>query len=370
MNESVINLISKLDILNPNVDRVINNKKVADHHAIIPTNNAIKISDNKIPKNELNILKLIKMKLIAAVSLDYVYEQIVVKVMVEDKEFKASGKTEIEIGFKRIENEFKTSLKIESEKKEEKIVKLPKLNKNEKYFIKDVKRIEGFTSSPKHFTEDTLLSVMERAGNEDLDESLETEKKGLGTPATRASIIEKLIAVDYIKRSKKNLLITEKGIKLIKIIPEKIKSAQLTAEWENKLTEISIGKRNADEFIKDIENEVIELINSCADVESTDVFRVKKESIGNCTRCGSEVYEGNKNFYCSNSDCKFSMWKEDKFFINKKKTLTKTMAKKLLSTGKVKVKKLFSEKKDKYYEAIIVLNDTGTWVNYKLEFKK
>jgi DNA topoisomerase-3 len=222
-------------------------------------------------------------------------------------------------------------LKIELGKKEETIVKLPKLNRNEKYFIKDIEKIEGFTSSPKHFTEDTLLSVMERAGNEDLDEFLETEKKGLGTSATRANIIEKLIAVGYIERSKKNLLITEKGIKLIKIVPEEIKSAKLTAEWENKLTEISIGKRNADEFIKDIESEVIDLIDSCAGIEIKDIFRIKKESIGNCPRCRSEVYEGNKNFYCSNSECKFSMWKEDKFFVNKKKTLTRTIAKKLLS---------------------------------------
>ncbi|MCH4888936.1 DNA topoisomerase III [Acidaminobacter sp. JC074] len=371
MRESVSDLVSRMDLVDtPNVDRLINDSKVSDHHAIIPTTSSLNMDETKIPVSELSILKLIRMKLTTAVSLDYVYEEVSVSVLVNNHDFKAKEKTCIEMGFKAVEDEFKISIN-DNDKLRDKsdAVKLIKINQGDKYSIVDIKRSEHFTSPPKHYTEDTLLSAMERAGVEELDNSLEVEKKGLGTPATRAGIIERLIQVGYIERKKKNILSTSKGVELIKIVPERIKSPTLTAEWENRLTEISNGSFNADQFMGEIKLEIKELVKSYSDMAVTSTFESTKEVIGKCPRCESDVYESKSNFYCSSKDCKFSIWKEDKFFLSKKKKVTKTIAKGLLTKGKIKVKGLYSEKKDKTYDATVVLNDTGTWVNYKLEFK-
>ena len=372
MEESVNRMIldSKISTINPNISRIIDDSKVSDHHAIIQTNHSLKMKEDEIPKNELNIFLLVQSKIFVAVSLDYVYEEISVKIMVEDNKFKAIDKILIEYGFKKIEKEFRQRVGVKVKDSIENNTLLLKLKENSAYNIKSIEIVEGITEPPKYFTEDTLLSAMERAGVEELDKTLDTEKKGLGTPATRAGIIEKIIKIGYVKRNKKNLIITDKGIELISVVPENIKSAKLTAKWENKLTEISNGKYDENEFISGIKNEISELVESYAEVDRSNSkrFIYSKESIGNCIRCESEVYEGKKNFYCSNESCKFSMWKEDRFFKAKEKVLTKYMAKKLLSTGRVKVKKMYSNKKEKYYDATVVLNDTGTWVNYKLEF--
>jgi DNA topoisomerase-3 len=353
-----------------NIARIIDDEKVSDHHAIIPTKHSLNIKEDQVPASEINIFNLIKMKLIAAVALDYVYEEVTVNVRVEDIEFTAKETTPIELGYKKLENEFRKSLgqKLEDTTKESML--LIKIKENDSFAIKSTEKIEGWTSPPKYFTEDTLLSAMERAGVEALDETLEVEKKGLGTPATRASIIEKLIYMNYVERKNKNLMVTDKAIDLIKIVPDRIKSAKLTAEWENRLTKISNGTDNADQFIQEIQKEMSDLVVSYSDFKDTSIFKTPKEVIGSCPRCKSEVHEGRKNFYCSSDICKFSMWKEDKFFINKKKKISKVVAKALLTSGKTKVKNLYSEKKEKYYDATVILNDTGTWVNYRLEFDK
>ncbi len=370
MRETVKDIIINVNssIINPDTDKIINNSKVIDHHAIIPTSYSKQLNEDEIPKHELNVLKLIQSKLIASISLDYIYEQVTVKAYVDDNEFNASGRTVIEIGFVSVEKTFKTERGIKINPNNEIENRLPKVQEGTVFPILDIKKKEGCTTPPKYFTEDTLLSAMEKAGTKELDHSLDIEKKGLGTPATRASIIEKLISVGYIKRKKKNLMITEKGTDLIKIVPKNLKSAKLTAEWENKLVEISDGNRDVTEFIKSIEVEVNALVKGYSGFEAVKKFSPAKEIIGICPRCGLEVFEGKKNFYCCNKECKFSMWKEDKFFVSKKKTLTKDMAIGLLGKGHVSVKELYSEKKDKYYDALIVLNDTGTWVNYKMEF--
>lgn len=351
------------------VNRIINNQKVSDHHAIIPTQESLNISSIDIPKHEMNIFNLILAKLKAAVNMDHVYEQISVVGDIEDMIFKANTKIIIEPGFKKVESEFRESIGLKNEEVHKLNKRLLKLNEGDKFNILGTNIIEGVTTPPKRFTEDTLLSSMERAGIEELDDSLETEKQGLGTPATRAAIIEKLITINYVERKKKNLIATDKGIELIKVVPDQLKSAKLTATWENKLTEISEGKRTSVDFLTDIKQEVINLIKNHTASGNLESFKPVKESIGKCPRCGSDVYEGKKNFYCSSDSCQFTMWKEDKFFVSKKKTLTKTMAKSLLSKGKVKVTKLYSSNKDKVYDATVVINDTGTWVNYKLEFK-
>ncbi len=370
MKESVINLLPKAD--NPaayDVNRIIDNKKVTDHHAIIPTKQSFRLDTLKIPNNELNVLKLIQNKLLVAVSLEHVYEAINVKATVGDMPFTATTRVIVEIGFKKIEQDFRKELGLKVDEDKKNNSKLTKINEGDEFDIIGISNIEGTTTPPKRFTEDTLLSAMERAGIEELDDSLDTEKQGLGTPATRASIIEKLISIEYIERKKKNLIATNKGVELVKIVPDKLKSVQITAQWENKLTEISEGTRSAEAFLLEIQKEIIDLVDDFEVQGNPDSFKIQKEAIGKCPRCGSDVHEGNKNFYCANKECKFSMWKEDKFFVKKKKKLTKSIAKALLSKGHIKVKKLYSDKKDTYYEATVVLNDTGVWVNYKLEFK-
>jgi len=371
MSTSVQKVISEIGLKEtPNIARIIDDAKVSDHHAIIQTLSSLEVDESKIPTAELNILQLIQMKLLAAVSLDYVYEEVSIQVEVNHNEFETKEKICLEMGFKAIEDELKKKLS-EKNKCEVEVStpKLVKINEGAQYDIKDIQRTEHFTTPPKHYTEDTLLSAMERAGTEELDESLDIEKKGLGTPATRAGIIERLIQVGYIERQKKNIISTNKGVELIKIVPERIKSPTLTAEWENRLTEIANGNFRSDQFMDDIKLEMKELVKAYSNIEESIIFENTKELIGYCPRCQSEVYESKTNFYCSSKACNFNMWKQDKFFKNKKKSLTKSMAKALLSSGKVKVKKLYSEKKDKTYDATVVLDDTGTWVNYKLEFK-
>lgn len=370
MEQTVVDLIQAFgEVEGVNRSRLINDEKVTDHHAIIPTMSATKMIEPQIPKPELNIFNLIKMKLHAAVSLDFVYEEVSLTATVDEHCFKANEKLCIEEGYKKNEQEFKNSLKeISTEDESETSLKLSKIQKNDQYKIKDTNRTDHLTTPPKHYTEDSLLAAMESAGVEELDENLDTEKKGLGTPATRAGIIEKLIQTDYLQRKKKNLMATSKGVELIKIVPERIKSPTLTAEWENRLTEISTGDFSAAQFIDEIKCEVSELVKAYSDSCESNAFESSKEVIGLCPRCQMEVYESKNNFYCSSETCKFNMWKEDKFFTTKNKKLTKTMAIKLLDKGKIKVKNLYSEKKNKTYDATVVLNDTGTWVNYKLEF--
>lgn len=366
MKNSVICLVKEIDAnIEPDLKRICNNKKVTDHHAIIPTKQSLNTDLTNIPKNERNIYELIKNKLLTSVGSEYIYEQTTVIANVEDKMFVVKGKIVIDKGYKEKEDKFKKNIGMQVKEVD---VCLPDIKEKDEFNIKTSNIKEGLTTPPKHYTEDTLLSAMEKAGTEELDKTLDTEKKGLGTPATRAGIIEKLINTGYIERKKKNLLVTEKGRELIKIIPANIKSAKLTSEWENKLTEISNGDRNVNNFINEIQNEVADLVENFKDFQGTNNFKSDREIIGKCPRCGANIYEGKKNFYCSNRECNFSMWKEDRFFKQKKKTLTKTITKKLLENGKVKVKKLYSEKKDKEYDAIVVLDDTGKYVNYKLEF--
>lgn len=209
---------------------------------------------------------------------------------------------------------------------------------------------------------------METAGNEDFDE--DTEKKGLGTPATRASMIEKLVSSKYLERKGKQLIPTDAGINLVAVLPEKVKSAKMTAEWENALMEMERGKVKSRTFLTDISQWVNQLIADYGEVseEEKKRFRSEKEQIGICPRCGAPVYEGDKNFYCSNRECKFCIWKETKWLSGMKKKVSKKMAESLLSKGKVSVTGLYSQKTGRNFDADLVLDDTGEYVNFKLDF--
>lgn len=369
MLNSIERLIKTMDknklIKSPNYKRIINNKKVQDHHALIPTGESLNMDTNNIPKAERQIYSLISMKLLESVSEPYIEEIVTAILTVNDSEFLAKGKKILDLGYKEVSNKF--NIKPSKTKKEN---TLPDISKGMELKIKDTDIREGFTQPAKQFTEDTLLSVMERAGNDDLDKNLDIEKKGLGTPATRASIIEKLISIGYIERKNKNIVPTQKGISLITVVPDSLKSPKLTADWENILTEISIGKVRENEFMKGIEKNIRELIKNYSHISvgNMNKFKENKEIIGKCPRCKSHIFEGKKNFYCSNKDCGFSLFKEDRFFTEKRKKLTKEMAKTILDKNEVLVKGLYSKRTTKTYNAYISFIDTGKYINYKLRF--
>lgn len=226
---------------------------------------------------------------------------------------------------------------------------------------------EHFTSPPKQYSEDTLLAAMETAGNKEFDE--DTEKKGLGTPATRAGIIEKLVHSQYAVRKGKQIIPTEDGKVLIEILPDFLKSASMTAEWENQLLDMEKGKITPDTFMTGIKNMITMMLNGCDTIPEEETRRFQtRESIGTCPVCGSLVYEGKKNFYCSNRECRFALWKETKYLERMLKTIDKRMAAELLKSGKVRVKDLYSTKKNMYFEADLIMDASEDRVNFSLDF--
>ena len=258
------------------------------------------------------------------------------------------------------------SATLKADTEEEVLNALPELAEGQNFSVTtDI--LEHFTSPPKAYTEDTLLSAMERAGAEDMPE--EAERKGLGTPATRAAILEKLVQMGFVQRKGKQLVPTKDGINLAVVLPESLTSPVLTAEWENRLTEIAKGNADADEFMAEIEAQVRQLVKtySCISADKQNLFQSERVIIGKCPRCGENVYEGKKNFYCGNRSCQFVMWKNDRFFEQRKKAFTPKIAAALLKNGKAKVKGLYSEKTGKTYDATVLLADTGgKYVNYRI----
>ena len=358
-------------MFNPAVDKVLNSKKVTDHHAIIPTVQLAKDKLDDLSEGERNTLLLIAQRLLCATALPHVYGETTVIVESGGYEFSTKGKSIVQMGWKSFEESFRASVKAKATK--EAVEKNVDATKGQVYESVSATVSEHFTAPPKPYTEDTLLSAMEKAGNEDFDD--DTEKKGLGTPATRASIIEKLVANGYLERKGKQVLPTDAGKNLIAVLPDSVKSAKLTADWENILMQIERKKADADDFMRDITDMVTKLVKDNASVSESEkgrfaTSRPGREAVGKCPRCGSPIYEGQKNFYCSDKDCHFSIWKESKFLTSMKKKVTKSMAASLLKDGKVFVKGLYSQKKDKEFDAYLVLDDTGEYVNFKLEFPK
>lgn len=212
---------------------------------------------------------------------------------------------------------------------------------------------------------------MESAGKEDIPD--EAERKGLGTPATRAAMIEKLLSTGFVERKGKSLVPTKDGVNLAVILPDMLKSPQLTAEWESRLTEIAKGNADPDEFMDGIAELTRDLVKQYSHIteDGKKLFAPEKEAIGTCPRCGSPVYEGKKNFYCSNRACRFVMWKNDRFFASRKTVFSKKIAAALLKDGKAKVKGLYSERTGKTYDGTVLLCDTGDqYVNYRIEQRK
>lgn len=359
----------------PAINLIINNKKVSDHHGLLPTSELFNYDIDTIPSAEKNILLLIIKRLLTATGQKHTVEEVTVFLECGEYPFSVKGKTIKFGGWKEIEA-YGTEQFFNLQKKNKELPPLPPLSVEQAFKVQ-ASIATLFSSPPKYFTEDSILSAMENAGNDyDFEDNDEIEKKGIGTPATRAAVIEKLVKSELIERRNKQLLPTTKGKVLISILPEALKSPFLTAEWENKLTKIENGEFSADVFMNDIKNMVEVLVkeNHSPKDEYLSLFpsiKESKESIGKCPRCHKKVIESLKAFYCEGDTCTFTMWKNSSFFEKKKKKFTRTIAQKLLSDGKVYVKGLYSANKDKKYDAFIILADTGgKFVNYQLDFSK
>ena len=357
----------------PDVSRTLDSSKVSDHHAIIPTMELAKTDLSTLPESERNILTLAGARLIFAAAEPHIFEAVTAVFSCTDTEFTARGKTVLAGGWKDLERRYRATLKGKPDPEDtEEENTLPELSEGQTFENPTAKVTEHFTTPPKPHNEATLLSAMERAGNEDTDP--DAERRGLGTPATRAAVIEKLVKSGFAERKGKQLIPTPNGNALISILPDMLTSPMLTAEWENNLTQIAKGAADAGDFMQRIEAMARELVteNTTADKDKAAFTGgEEKPSIGKCPRCGSPVREGKKNFYCSNRECAFTMWKNDRFFEERKVTFSPKIAAALLKSGKANVKGLYSPKTGKTYDGTVVLADTGgKYVNYKIELPK
>ncbi len=354
-----------------NADQVINNGKVSDHHAIIPTPTMAKTNLDGLPAGERNILHLLAVRLLCAVGEKHSHAETVVTVECAGHLFTAKGRTVLREGWKAAEQAFRAVLKEKPREEDADGTSLPELSEGQVFSSASVSVRKGFSSPPKHFTEDTLLSAMETAGAEDMPE--DAERKGLGTPATRAGIVEKLVKSGFVVRKSKQLFPTEKGVNLIAVLPDAVKSPQLTAEWEHMLGRIERGELADSKFMEGIAAMTRELVSVHAapdQAHSARFARPAAPSVGACPRCGSAVTESKKGFFCSGRDCRFALWRDNKFFAAKKKEITKPIAAALLTEGRVFIKELYSEKTGKTYDATVVLEDTGQYANFKLDFER
>ena len=357
----------------PDVSRTLDSSKVSDHHAIIPTMELAKTDPAALPESERNILTLAGARLIFAAAEPHIFEAVTAVFSCAGTEFTARGKTVLAGGWKDLERRYRATLKGKPDPEDmEEENTLPELSEGQTFTSLTAKVTEHFTTPPKPHNEATLLSAMERAGNEDTDP--DAERRGLGTPATRAAVIEKLVKSGFAERKGKQLIPTPNGNALISILPDMLTSPMLTAEWENNLTQIAKGAADAGEFMQRIEAMARELVKENATADKSKAAFTggeEKPSIGKCPRCGSPVHEGKKNFYCSNRDCAFTMWKNDRFFEERKVAFTPKIAAALLKSGKANVKGLYSPKTGKTYDGTVVLADTGgKYVNYKIELPK
>ena len=354
----------------PDVLALVNDKEVSDHHALIPTLELEKADMPTLPVGERNILLLVCCKLLCAAAEPFVYEAVTATFDCGGHTFTAKGKQVLSQGWRAIQEVFRSSLKGKHEDEDAEGV-LPVLTEGQVFESVAASVTEHFTSPPKPYTEDTLLSAMENAGKEDIPE--DAERRGLGTPATRAAIIEKLVSGGFVERKGKNLIPTKAGVNLVTVLPELLTSPKLTADWEQRLNEVAKGQASPEDFMDGIEAMAAELVRKYSHIseDGQKLFQPEKETVGLCPRCGKPVYEGKKNFACSDRACQFVMWKNDRFWTSRRKEMTRKMAADLLKKGRTSVKGMWSEKKGSTYDAVVILDDTGgKYVNFKLEFPK
>ena len=363
MRTTVESLVLALDGQTVDVSCVINNNKVTDHHAILPTMQSVKCSKEKLSETKQRILSLIIWKLLLAVQPPFIYEDVLITVCCQGRNFTAKYKDVLQPGYTA-----KPVPLVEPEKNKD--ASLP--NDLEQGMVIPVVRAEkkqGFTSPPKVYTEDTLLSAMETAGNKEFEK--DTEKKGLGTPATRAAILEKLVSSGYVQRKGKQMIPTEDGVAAIRNIPDYLKSASMTAEWENDLLRMERGEIKPHDFMQGIHGLIDKMLADLRQIPTVAAApHHNKVSVGNCPVCGNPVHESKLSFCCADRNCKFALWKESRYLSNMRKTLDKKMAVDLLKKGRTHVKDFYSVKKDKTFAADLVMRVEEGRAQYSLEFPK
>lgn len=360
--------------------QVINNSKVSDHHAIIPTVNVADTEFGKLPSGEQKVLSLITARLLSALGESAVRSEVDVEFTCADTVFKAKTKNLTKKGWREIQDWIMGSSMDSENEKEEKsgnanmLACIAMLTNGKSYPLQNPKMEAGKTSPKKHFTEDSLLSAMERAGADEMPD--EAERKGIGTSATRAATIEKLVRTGFVERKgnkkTKYLLPTHKGVALITVMPEQIQSPSMTAEWEQKLLDVEKGTFQDAEFMREIDGMITELIGTYKIVEDAELLMPPSvEKIGICPSCGQHVVERQKGYSCENRQCNFVLWKQNRFFEALGKKMTKQTATKLLSDGRVALKGCKSKKTGKSYDTTVVMTvDETQRAVFTLDFEK
>ena len=362
-----------------NAAQVINDKKVTDHHAVIPTRNLQSTDLSGLPVGEKAVLELVALRLLCAVAQPYTFAETAVVVECAGAEFTTKGRMVKNPGWRALDAAYRAGLKnVELDKEtEDKALpdggRLPELSEGQTLPLSGAAVKEGKTTPPKRFTEDTLLSAMETAGKDDMPE--DAERKGLGTPATRAGILEKLVSTGFLERKKSKktvqLMPSKDAVSLITVLPEQLQSPLLTAEWEFRLGEIERGELSPEDFMAGISAMLRELVQTYQVVKGTEyLFTPPREVVGKCPRCGGDVAELQKGFFCQNEGCKFAIWKNNKWWELKRKQPTKAIVTALLKDGRAHVTGLYSEKTGKTYDATVVLEDDGKYANFKLAFDR
>ena len=363
--------------------QVINNSKVSDHHAIIPTANVADAEFGELPAGEQKVLSLITARLLSALGDPAVRNEVDVVFTCAGTVFKAKAKNIREKGWRDIQDWIMGSstdpIDSENENEDKKgnaemMACIAALIRGKSYPVQNPKMEEGKTTPKKHFTEDSLLSAMERAGSKEMPD--EAERKGIGTSATRAATIEKLVRIGFVERKGnkkiKYLLPTHKGVALITVMPEQIQSPSMTAEWEQKLLDVEKGNFHDTEFMDEIEEMITGLVRTYKVIEETEVLmHPALEEIGICPCCGSHVVEQQKGYSCENRPCNFILWKENRFFEALGKKMTKQIAAKLLSEGKTSLKGCKSKKTGKTYDTTIVMTvNENQRATFELNFER
>ena len=350
-----------------NAAQVINSKKVTDHHAIIPTKTAASYDISSLPSGEQAILTMLAVRLICAVGTPCLYAETVVEAECAGQKFRTKGKTATDIGWRRYAG--KPS---EEAEKNAGAGELPELSEGMTLELAGVDLKEGKTSPPKRFTEDLLLSAMESASSDEFPAGV--ERKGIGTPATRAAIIEKLVQKGFIERrgdkKTKYLCSTDKGNALVTVVPEQIQSPSMTADWEEKLLKIEHGEYDSDAFMGEISSMVSGLVKTYEAVKGANVLMQPEcKVIGSCPACGSDVCETANGWFCRDKNCKFALWKENRFFQTLGKQMTEELAKQLVNQGKARLTHCYSKKSGRYYDTTVHV-ETGEdgAAAFKLEF--
>ena len=351
-----------------NPAQIIDNSKVSDHHAIIPTKTMPKEDLSGFPSGEQAILRLIAARLIAAVGEVHEYAETTVIFSCADTPFIAKGRTVLKAGWKDAESRIRPA-----RNKEKGPVTLPEMKNGHALPLSNAEIHEGKTNPPRHFTEDTLLQAMEAASADEFPE--EVERKGIGTPATRAATIEKLVQKGFVERrgdkKTKYLCATQKGTALITVMPEQIQSPSMTADWEEKLLRIEKGEYSSESFMEEITGMIGSLVKTYEVVKDADVLLPSRSVIGRCPHCGREVVERRKGWFCDSRDCHFALWKENAFFDSIGKKLTRGTAEKLLSSGKIRLTGCKSRRTGKTYDTTLLLEtEPDGKAKFRMDFGK